>query len=130
MWGMSGDPIVLSPQPRDIAERKALEPSADRHLQSTKAVTGYHIQAVDGTIGHVKGFHVDARSWAIDELVVEAGHWYSGRQILISPPRIDRISVEERKVFVKLTKADIQRAGEDDLAKAGAGAHKTGEFTD
>jgi PRC-barrel domain len=110
MWGMSGDPLVASPQPRDVAVRQSLEPSADRHLESTKAVTGYAVEAPDGTIGHVRDFHVDATNWAVDEIAVEAGHWYSGRQILLSPGQIDRIDFQEKKVFVKLTKADIGRA--------------------
>jgi hypothetical protein len=108
MWGMSGDPLVASPQSRDIAVRRALEPRADRHLQSTKTVAGYPVQATDGTIGHVTDFHVNAGNWAIQELVVEAGHWYSGKQILISPSEIERISHDaEKKIFVKLTKAAI-----------------------
>jgi hypothetical protein len=123
MWGASGDPLRLSPQPRDFAVRRALEPRADHHLQSTKAMTGYHIEAVDGTIGHVAGFHVNARSWAICELVVETGHWHLGKQILVSPSKIERIDFLERKVFVKLTKADVQRTGEDEVAKVGATTH-------
>jgi hypothetical protein len=66
---------------------------------------------------------VDDRSWAIRELVVETGHWYSGKEILISPSKIERISYEDSKVFVNLTKADIQRTAENDIAKTGAGNH-------
>jgi hypothetical protein len=110
MWGMSGDPLVESPQPQDVTARQALEPPADRHLESTRTVTGYAIEATDGTIGHLRDFHVNATSWAIDELAVEAGHWYSGRQILVTRSQIDGIDFHEKKVFVKLTKADIGRA--------------------
>ena len=126
MWGMSGDPLIASPQPKDIAVRRALEPRTDRHLQSTKEVTGYHLQAVDGTIGHVTGFHVDAKNWAIHELAVETGPWYSGKHILVSPGKIERISNLEKKVFVTLTKTDIQRTREDDFVNAGAGINKAG----
>jgi hypothetical protein len=68
----------------------------------------------------VSGFLVDDRSWAIHELAVETSHWYSGKEILISPDKIERISYEDSKVFVNLTKADIQqRTEENELAKAG-----------
>ena len=110
MWGMSGDPLVLAPQPQDIAVRQALEPRADRHLQSTKTIDGYHVQAVDGAVGRLISIHVNARSWAIQEFVVETGHWYSGRQILIAPSKISRISYLEKKVFLRLTKEEIQHA--------------------
>ena len=33
------------------------------------------------------------------DLVVETGHWYSHKEIVISPKHIDRISYEESKVF-------------------------------
>jgi hypothetical protein len=123
MWGMNADPLMAIPQSPDIAVRRAHEPRADRHLQSAKAVTGYQIQARDGTIGHVTDFHVNARSWAIHELAVETGHWYSGKQILISPNKIQRISLVENKVFVTLTMADIERTGAEELAKASPGIH-------
>jgi hypothetical protein len=46
---------------------------------------------------------VDDESWAIHRLVVETGHGLSGKEVLISPSQIDRISFEKSKVFVKLT---------------------------
>jgi hypothetical protein len=123
MWGMSGHPLALSPQPRDIAERKALEPSGDLHLQGAREVTGYAIHSTEGPIGHVGGFLVDDRSWAVRGLAVEAGHWYSGKEILISPDAVERISCEESIVFVNLTKADIQAAGEGNFVKSGEEIH-------
>jgi hypothetical protein len=109
MWGMSASPFIAGPLPRDIAVRKKLEPRADRHLQSTKTVTGYAIEAEDGKVGHVTGFRVDFANWAVRDLVVEAGSWYSSREILIPPAKVDRIGVGEPKVYVRLTKAEIQK---------------------
>jgi hypothetical protein len=60
----------------------------------------------------VSGLLVDDKSWAIRELVVETSHWYSGKEVLISHSKIERISYEESKVFVSLTKEDIQRTAE------------------
>ncbi len=118
MWGMSGDPLALSPQPNDVGVRRALEPSADRHLQSTKAATGYHVQAVDGMLGHVTCFHVSPISWAIPELAVETGPWHLGKEILISTSGIASISNQEKKVLLKLTKADILSIAENDIVKS------------
>jgi hypothetical protein len=123
LWGMSGYPLAASPLPRDMAVRRAHEPHADRHLQNTKAVTGYAIQAIDATIGHVTGFLVDDKNWAIRQLVVETGHWYAGKEILISLGKVRRISFEESKVFVDLDQADIEGAPESDFARAGTTLH-------
>jgi PRC-barrel domain len=119
LWGLGGFPVLLPPSKDEMKAQLQHHHRDDKHLQSTQAVTGYQIQAADGTIGQVSGFLVDERSWAIRELAVETGHWYAGKEILISPDRIERISYEESKVFVNLTKADIQRTAENTLAKAG-----------
>jgi hypothetical protein len=34
-------------------------------LRGTKVVTGYHIQASDGEIGHVEDFIIDDENWAV-----------------------------------------------------------------
>jgi uncharacterized protein YrrD len=120
MWGMSGYPLALTPLPQDIGVRRSLEPSADRHLQSTKTVTGYHVQAVDDALGHVANFHVDPTNWAIHELVVETGPWHLGKEIVISTSEISSISNLEKRVLTKLTKADLLSLAENDFVKSGA----------
>jgi hypothetical protein len=130
MWGMTAYPHIAAPLPSDVKARKALVPRADRHLRSAKTVTGYAIEASDGTIGHLSGFLVDDRSWAISDLVVETGHWYEGKEVLIPPAKVARIGYVESKVFVNLTKADIQATAENGLVKAGAGGHREGTFSD
>ena len=73
LWGMSGFPILelpATPLPSEPATANGPQPErADAHLRSTQAVSGYHIQASDGTIGHVCDFMMDAESWAIRQLV-------------------------------------------------------------
>jgi len=123
MWGMGSYPVIMPPVPPQSLSHHGHNQRDDIHLRSAKAVAGYYIQATDDMIGSVSGFLVDDRSWAIRELVVKTGHWYSEKEIQISPSKIKRISYEDSKVFVNLTKADIQRAAENDIAKAGAGNH-------
>jgi hypothetical protein len=120
MWGMSGNPLALSPQPPDIDVRRSLEPIADRHLQGTKEVAGYRIEAVDGMLGHLSGFHVNPVNWAIQEIVADTGHWPLGKKILISPSKIDSIDVAGKSVFVRLTKEDILSIAESEIATSGA----------
>jgi hypothetical protein len=64
---------------------------------------------------------VDGRTWAIRELVVETGHWYAGKKILILPENIGRINYEDSVVFVNLTKQDIQQTSTNDVAQVVAG---------
>jgi hypothetical protein len=54
--------------------------------------------------------------------VVESGHWYSGKEIRISTDKVNWISYNESRVHVSLTKADIQRTVEHELATAAQSA--------
>lgn len=90
----------------------------DAHLRSTRAVTGYHIQTAGGLVGRVHDFAIDDQTWSISEIVAETGHWFAGRNVLIAPRSISRISYEQSTVFVNLTKEDIQGTADDALAKA------------
>jgi hypothetical protein len=120
LWGLGGYPAVVPPE-----QLPARSPSkGDPHLRSSRAVIGYSVESVDGAIGHVSGFMVDDKSWAVRDIAVDTGHWYSSKEILISPSRVLRISVEESKVFVSLTKADILVTPDHELARAGTGVRK------
>jgi len=110
MWGMSGFPVV--PGPRRLPKKHLTAKGGDResdepHLRSAKAIIGLHIQATDETAGHVADFVMDDENWAIQYMVVDAGHWLSGKRVMISPSLIDRIGWKESKVYVNLTKKDI-----------------------
>jgi len=117
MWGIGGYPVVLPPSKKEMEIQKKYHHRDDKHLRSMQAVTGYHIQSVDGEIGHVNSFMVDDKNWAIHELVIETGHWYSGKEILIPTSKVKKISYEEAKVFVSLTKEDIQQTAENEISQ-------------
>lgn len=100
---------------RDYQQKKQLTPAEkgwDPHLRSTHEVSGYHIQATDGEIGHIDDFVIDDETWAIRYLIVDTRNWLPGKKILISPQWIDRVSWSESKVFIKLDRATIQQAPE------------------
>jgi sporulation protein YlmC with PRC-barrel domain len=119
MRGVAGAPSTyLMPSEQEIGGNDH-DPD-DPHLQSTQALNGYHIQTSEGAIGHVTDFMMDDKSWEIRHLVVETGHWFSGKEIAISPKHIDRISYEESKVFVSVTKEAIVEAPEYHVLSPGA----------
>ena len=117
MWGLGGYPAALPPTKEEVEVRRQYHHRDDKHLRSMQEVTGYNIQSVDGEIGHVSSFLVDDESWAIHELVIETGHWYSGKEILIPTGKVKRISYDEAKVFVSLTKADILQTAENEISQ-------------
>jgi uncharacterized protein YrrD len=116
MGGFSGTIPVPAP---DADRHHGHNQRDDVHLRSTRAVAGYHIQTASGLVGRVHDFAIDDQTWLISEVIVETGHWFAGREILISPQSISRISYEQSTVLVNLTREDIQRTAEDSVAKAG-----------
>ncbi len=84
----------------------------DPHLRSTQAVSGYHIQALDGEIGHVIDFIIDEKTWTIRYLIIDTTNWWGGKRLLVSPEWIERISWEESKVFINLSCDSIKSSPE------------------
>jgi len=84
----------------------------DPHLRSTDTVSYYEIQAMDGEIGHVADFIIDDETWEIRYLVVDTRNWWPGKKVLVSPHWIERISWDESKVFVNLTREAIKHSPE------------------
>jgi hypothetical protein len=72
----------------------------DPHLRSTRAVTGYRIQARDGEIGHVEDFLVADADWSIHYLIIDTKNWWPGKKVLISPALVTGITWSDREVFL------------------------------
>ena len=87
---------------------------ADPHLRSTLAVTGYHIQALDGAIGHVEDFILDDDLWSIGFLVVSTRNWLPGRKVLMDPEWIKQVDWADAKVVVALSRDKIGNSTEYD----------------
>ena len=119
-WAGPSDTAAMEVHQEAVAEaieaqaRPQLE-SADSHLRSTLEVTGYHIEASDGEIGHVKDFIVDDETWAIRYLEVDTQNWWPGKKVLMSPQWINRVSWPDSKVYVDLTRETVKNGpGWDD----------------
>ncbi len=114
LWGASYYPSGLVPVPtsESIQAERIRTESTDSHLRSTDAVSGYHIVAQDGEIGHVDRFLLDDESWAIRYLEVATKNWWPGKHVLISPGWVEKVSWEELKVYVGVTREAIQRCPE------------------
>jgi len=89
---------------------------ADPNLRSASEVDHYHIEAVEGSIGHVDDFIFDDATWALRYFVVDTRNWLPGRHVLISTDWVDRVSWEERKAYVALTRDEVRNSPEYDAA--------------
>ncbi len=80
----------------------------DVHLRSVEAVTGYHIHASDGEIGHVEDFIVDDADWSIHYLVVDTKNWWPGKRILVSSRSSGEIDWTDRLVNLDVDRQRIK----------------------
>jgi len=127
LWGLGGFPVLVPPPKTDVIKAEGQQQHHhrdDKHLQSCHAVTGYAIHTTDGVIGEVSGFMVNEKNWAIPELMVEAGHWYAGKEIKIPTDQITQINYDTSAVHVNLTKEDIQQTAENHVTKTGDEPHE------
>jgi hypothetical protein len=112
MRGQYGDIIGGSPNTERIPKSTRGSKTFDPRLRSTHDVTGHHIQAKDGKIGHVADFIIDDKTWMIRYLIVDTLNWWDGKMVLISPRWINRVSWDKAKVFVNLSRAAIKQSPE------------------
>jgi hypothetical protein len=107
VWGETPYIQRKSQEYRGMSPREdAWEPT----LHSTREVTGHQVQGLDAEVGRVVDFLIDDETWTIRYLVVETKNGWSGKQVLVSPQWIERVSWSESKVFVSLPSATILRA--------------------
>jgi hypothetical protein len=84
----------------------------DAHLRSMRVVSGYHIQAIDGEVGHVEDFIIDDESWTIRYLVVSTLNWWPGKKVLVSPQWVTRVDWNDSKVSIDLSRETIKQSPE------------------
>jgi hypothetical protein len=88
----------------------------DPHLRSSRAVTGYHIQATDGDIGHVEDFLMNDYSWEIHYIIADTTNWWPGKKVLVAPAWIKQVDWDHSKLHVTVTRAQIKNSPEYDPA--------------
>jgi hypothetical protein len=79
-----------------------------------EALVGCEVEARDGSIGKVDEATPDTGRVHI---VVDTGPWIFGRKVVIPAGTIERIDVDDKKIFVALTKDQIKDSPEYDSSQ-------------
>jgi hypothetical protein len=90
----------------ELAEAQASRD--DVHLRSVEAVTGYHIHARDGEIGHVEDFLVEDADWSIHYLIIDTKNWWPGKKVLVSTRSAGEIDWTDRLVNLDVDRQRVQ----------------------
>jgi len=80
-------------------------------LWLTTDLNGFKVEALDGEIGSI-----DEKSNEVGSsyIVVDTGPWIFGKKVLLPAGVIDRVDLNDRRLFVSRTKDEIQNAPEFD----------------
>ena len=72
-------------------------------------LSGFSVEALDGSIGKIdEATYDDGSSY----IVVDTGPWIFGKKVMLPAGVIDRIDLEEQRVYVNRTKDEIKGAPE------------------
>jgi hypothetical protein len=99
--------------PRDGTVSDVLEAGdgeGDPNLRSIGSVTGYHIQATDGPLGHLENFLVDEQTWTIAYLAIATKNWWPGQHVLVAPVAVQKIIWLEAAIDLTLTREMIRQS--------------------
>ena len=86
----------------------ARQTEGDPHLRSIEAVTGYHIHATDGAIGHIEDFLLGDTDWSIHYLIVDTKNWWPGKLVLIAPRLAQEINWTHRRVTLDVDRQKVK----------------------
>jgi hypothetical protein len=116
--GYLGGPLGYVPSPELIRREKEIDAEkrseSDPTLRSVREITGYHIHASDGEIGHVEDFLVEDDNWSIRYLVVETRDWWPGATVLISPLSVQTIQWADKRVYLGVDRQKVKDSPEYD----------------
>lgn len=102
---MGNDPEV---QRRIAAIDRQRHEQDEPHLRSAEEVTGYHIHATDGKIGHLSDIVLDDEDWSIRYLVIDTSNWWAGQTVLVSPRSASDIRWTERLIYLDVDRQKVK----------------------
>jgi hypothetical protein len=93
-------------------------------LRNSSQLEGFTIHALDGDLGTVNEFYFDDDTWTIRYLTVETGGWLGGRQVLISPISVTKADWPGKRLYVSLTKKQVEDSPNIDTHKPVSRQHE------
>ena len=94
-------------------------------LKDITDLDGFDVAALDGDIGEVDDATYDVGS---SYIVVDTGPWIFGKKVLIPASAIVRADLDDRKVFLRLTKDQIKASPELSDSMTDADRDRVGSY--
>jgi hypothetical protein len=103
--------------PRPVIPPAAPDPEeeVDTELRSFSEIEHYHINALDGKLGHIEDLVIDDEEWQVLYAIVDTSNWLPwSKKVMISIDFLDQISYTDGEVSINLKKDTIKSAPEFD----------------
>ncbi|MDP2738599.1 MAG: PRC-barrel domain-containing protein [Pseudorhodobacter sp.] len=80
----------------------------DPNLRSVAEISGYHIHATDGEIGHLSDVLIEESDWTLRYLIVNTSNWWQGKEVLISPRSTESIRWTEHLIYLGVNRDRVR----------------------
>ena len=94
-------------------------------LKEITDLNGFDVAALDGDIGEIDDATYDVGS---SYIVVDTGPWIFGKKVLIPASALVRADLDNRKVFLRLTKDQIKASPELSDSMTDSDRDRVGEY--
>jgi len=84
-------------------------------FHKTNKLTGLHLFATDGKIGHVDDFLVD-EDWRIRYLVVDTSNWIGGKAVIVPSEAVEEIDSPRQEIRLSWNRDQVKNAPSVDTA--------------
>jgi hypothetical protein len=81
-------------------------------LWDASAIRGYAIAGIDGHIGTVSDFLLDDTSWRMRWLVIDVGHWFPRREVLLPASVLGHPDAVRRELPVRATMRQVKESSD------------------
>lgn len=115
---IGGNPVIFPKRPLKIPKKVGVEKNTQTKVRSFNEVKGYHIEAVDGKIGHVDDLLVDDLDWQIVYALMDTKNWVPwSKKVLVGTHWMQEINYKNKEMKINLNKESIQSAPEFDFSE-------------
>jgi uncharacterized protein YrrD len=100
----------------DAPSEPIVESAANSHVRSWREVKGYHINALDGEIGHVDDLLFDPQTWLIRFIEVDTSNWIGGKSVLVPRSALGAVNWPDNTLSVALPRDQVEHSPRADEA--------------
>jgi len=76
-------------------------------LHKASYIRGFHVEAIDGGIGHVHELLID-ENWNIRYLVIDTSNWIGGKSVIIPPTAVKEVNSPDKKILLRLSRSEVE----------------------